>query len=97
MIDTHKEILFLVKERKWKQDKAEDVVNLFQRQLEKGYDNLATKADLAKLEGDLGMRMERLEGNVKALDIKITMFMWFITIGVALLELVPYIMKVVGK
>ncbi len=93
MIDTHKEILFLVKERKWKQNKAEDVVNLFQRQLEKGYDNLATKADLAKLE----VHIEKLEGNIKTLDMKITMFMWFITVGVALLELVPYIMKVVGK
>jgi len=95
MIDTHKEILYLVNKRKWKQDKAEDVVSLFQRQLEKGYENLATKADLVKLEGMLDTRIERLEGNIKALDVKITMFMWFITIGVALFELVPYIMKVV--
>lgn len=86
MIDAHKEIIFLVKERKWKQGQAEDVVNLFQRQLERGYENLATKIDIAKL-----------EGNIKALDTKIIMFMWFITIGVALFELAPYIMKVVGK
>jgi hypothetical protein len=86
MIDTHKEIIFLVKERKWKQDKAEDVVNLFQRQAEKGYESLATKADLADLKGE-----------IKTLNMKITMFMWFIAIVVALLECAPYIMKIVTK
>ena len=86
MIDTHKEILFLVKERKWPQNKAEDVVNLFQRQLEMGHENLSTKVDIADVKGE-----------IKALNMKITMFMYFITIGVAVFEALPSILKMVGK
>lgn len=81
MIDTHKEILFLVNKRKWKQDKAEDVVNLFQRQSERGYENLATKVDLAEVKGEL----KGIRGEIEGTKGQITIIKWVIGIGFSVL------------
>lgn len=51
---------------------------------------LATKANIAHLE-------DKLESNIKALDTKLTMFMWFITVGVTLFEIIHCFVSVAGK